>query len=77
MLGEQLKTAPYGFDKDDPNIDLINYKQWIFRRYFKDEEVTAPDFAKKVIESYFTARSFFDYMSEILITDLNGESLLK
>lgn len=76
MLGEQLKVAPYSFDKNNPNIDLINYKQWVFRRYFKDEEVTAPDFAKKIADSYSAARPFFDYMSEILTTDLNGESLL-
>lgn len=76
MLGEQLKTAPYGFDKNNPNIDLINYKQWVFRHYFKDEEVTAPDFAKKVVDSYSVARPFLDYMSTVLTTDLNGESIL-
>lgn len=76
MLGEQLKTAPHDFDKNNPDIDLINYKQWVFRRYFKDEEVLASDFVKKVVDSYSAARPFFDYMSEILTTDLNGESLL-
>src|SRR5690606_10726522 len=30
MQGESLKTAPMGFNKDHPNIDLIKRKQFIF-----------------------------------------------
>ena len=76
LEGEELKTAPKGFDKDDPNIDLIRRKQYIFMRKFTDQEAMAPDFAEKINESFMAIRPFFDLMSNILTTDLNGESLL-
>src|SRR5699024_7747641 len=34
LYGESLKTAPRGFDKKHPAIDLINLKQWLFSRSF-------------------------------------------
>lgn len=76
LEGEELKTAPKGFDKEDPNIDLIRRKQYIFMRKFTDEEVLSPNFLDTINESFMAIRPFFDLMSNILTTDLNGESLL-
>lgn len=76
LEGEELKTAPKGFDKEDPNIEFIRKKQFVFRRSFTDEEVMAPDFVTTVNESFKAIRPFFDLMSMVLTTDLNGESLL-
>ena len=76
LAGDELKTAPKGFDKEDPNIDLIRKKQFIFVRNFSDEEVLSTDFASTVNESFRVIRPFFDLMSNILTTNLNGESLL-
>lgn len=77
MQGETLKVAPMGFDKEHPAIDLINYKQWIFSHQFSDEEVLAPDFAKTLVNHFKELRPLFDYMSEVLTTDLNGVSILE
>ncbi|MFK7784127.1 MAG: DUF2461 domain-containing protein [Crocinitomicaceae bacterium] len=74
--GEQLKTAPKGFDKEDPNIDLLRYKQFIFGRNITDEEVLSPDFLDTVNDTFKAMRPFFDYMSDVLTTDSNGESIL-
>lgn len=76
LEGEELKTAPKGFDKEDPNIDLIRKKQFIFIRRFTDSEVIAPDFKETIDNSYRAIRPFFDLMSNILTTNLNGEPLL-
>jgi len=76
MRGESLKTAPMGFDKDHPNIDLINYKQWYFSHSLSDEEVISEDFAQQAADYFFKLRPFFDYMSMVLTTDLNGVSIL-
>ena len=76
MRGEQVKTAPKGFDKDHPAIDLLRYKQFIFRHEFTDKEVLAPDFALKLSNTFKQMRPFFDYMSEVLTTDSNGESII-
>ena len=57
-------------------MDLIRMKQFIVTRYLSDEEVLAPDFLKQIDDSYKAMRPYFDYMSEVLTTDLNGESLV-
>ncbi len=77
LQGEELKTAPRNFDKDHPAIDLIKKKQFIFVKQFTDKEVLAPNFAQKVSDDFKTIRPFFDYMSDVLTTDLNGVSLIK
>ena len=75
MKGEKVKIAPQGFPKDHPAIDLLRYKQFWFEHPFTDREVLAPDFLDNVNKSFKAIRPFFDYMSEILTTDLNGESI--
>lgn len=76
ITGEKLKTAPMGFDRDHPQIDLINLKQWLFHHPFTDNEVLEKNFSKRVDALYRDIRPFLDYMSDILTTDLNGESLI-
>jgi uncharacterized protein (TIGR02453 family) len=76
LQGESVKTAPKGFDRDHPEIELIRKKQFIFTRDFTDPQVLSPSFLGEVGKSYRLIRPFFDVMSEILTTDLNGESIL-
>lgn len=76
LQGEQLKTVPKGFPKDHPDIDLLRYKQFIFSKNFSDEEVIAPDFLERVNDTFKAMRPFFDFMSDVLTTDSNGESIL-
>ena len=76
LVGDAVKTAPKGFDKEHGNIDLIKRKQFIFVRNFSDKEVLSKDFGKEIVDSFRQIRPFFDLMSEILTTDLNGVSLL-
>ena len=72
-----LKTAPKGFDKNHPNIKLINKKDFILLRKFKNKEVIDKKFYKTVLHSFQLIRPFFDYMSSVLTTNLNGESLIE
>jgi len=76
FVGVELKTAPKGFDKTHPAIDLIRRKQFIFIKNYTDEEVLAPNFIDKVNEAFKIVRPYCDYMSDVLTTNLNGESLL-
>lgn len=75
MQGDQVKTAPRGFEKDHPAINLLRYKQYWFEHSFTDDEVLSPDFLKKVNNTYKAIRPFFDYMSEMLATNSNGEAV--
>ncbi|MCE3076652.1 DUF2461 domain-containing protein [Chryseobacterium gwangjuense] len=75
IKGDAVKTAPRGFDKDHPAIDLIRKKQYVVMRKFTDQEVLSDGFQKEAVLTLLAMRPFFDYMSEVLTTDLNGESL--
>lgn len=75
LEGEELKTAPKGFDKAHPAIDLIRKKQFLLTRSFTNKEVLSPNFQAEVMDTFKAMRPFFDYMSDVLSTDLNGESI--
>lgn len=76
IMGEQVSSAPRGFAKDHPAIDLLRYKQFILRHDFTDKEVCSPDFADKVNDIFKKMRPFLDYMSDVLTTDANGVSVI-
>ena len=76
LEGEEVKTAPKGFSKEDPNIDLIRKKMFLFRKKYSDKEVLSPNFLEQLTQDFRTVRPFLDYMSSVLTTDLNGVSLL-
>ncbi len=75
LKGDSVKTAPRGFDKNHPAIGLIRKKQFLVMRKFTDTEVLSDNFQKEVLLTLLAMRPFFDYMSEILTTDMNGEPL--
>ena len=77
MRGDEVKTAPKGFDKEHPDIDLIRKKQFVFTRNLSDKEVLSPSFLEEVDNSFKAIRPYFDLMSDILTTNLNGESILE
>ncbi len=72
MIGEKLISAPRGYEKDHPAIDLLRYKQFMLKHKFTDEEVLRPDFAKNASDIFKKMRPFLNYMSEALTTDANG-----
>lgn len=76
FVGDELKTAPRDFDKEHPAIDLIRKKQFIFTKKYTDKEVTSDNFLQDVNASFKAIRPFFDYMSDVLTTNLNGESII-
>lgn len=75
LVGTTLKTAPKGYAKDHPAIDLLRYKQFLLIHPFTDEEVMASNFAGKLSKAFKAMRPFFNYMSEVLTTDENGVPL--
>ncbi len=76
LRGSEVLTAPRGFAKDHVAISLIRHKQFILRHDFTDAEITSPQFLKNANTIYKAVRPFFDHMSEILTTDLNGELIV-
>ena len=76
IKGQEVKTSPKGFNVDHQHIDLIKKKQFIFIKKLKDEEILDENFHKKLVSYFLSIRPFFDYMSEVLTTNLDGESIV-
>lgn len=76
FVGDEVKTAPKGFSKEHKAIDLIKKKQYIFVKKYTDKDVLDAGFIDDVDASFKAIRPFFDYMSDVLTTDLNGVSLI-
>ena len=75
LQGEQLKTTPKGFDANNKAIDLLRYKQFLIIRKFTDKEILDTSFLNEANQTFKNMRPFFDYMSEVLTTDINGIEL--
>ena len=71
-----MKTSPKGFDRDHKHIDMIKKKQFIFVRKLNEEDILDENFHKELVSFFLSIRPFFDYMSEILTTNLDGESII-
>ena len=76
LKGEELVSSPIGFSKDDPNIDLIKKKMYLFSINFTNSDVLKNNFSNKITSSFKNISPFFNYMSYVLTTDLNGESII-
>ena len=76
LQGEELKSAPRGFDKQHPNIKFIRKKGFVAVRKLTDKEVLDPNFVHFIDDAFQTLRPFFDLFSDILTTNLNGESII-
>jgi uncharacterized protein (TIGR02453 family) len=76
ITGDKVKTAPRGYSQDHPAIELLRLKQFWFVKKFSDREVLSPDFLQHVDKTFKAIRPFFNYMSYVLTTNANGESIL-
>ena len=76
LQGNAVKTAPKGYAKDHPNIDLLRFKQHIFMIRYTEVEVAAADFMDRLDAALQAVRPFVDYMSAVLTTNADGEPLV-
>ena len=60
----ELKTAPQGYAKDHPAVDLLRLKQIYVARRFEDRAVCAGDFADHLVETFRIMKPFVDYLND-------------
>lgn len=60
---DKLKTAPKGYPKDHPHLDLLKHKSFIVSHYFPDAEVTDKRFIKRVAEGCSTLKPLNDFLN--------------
>ncbi len=63
ILGDSVKTAPRGFSKDDPNIDLIRFKDFLLRIDISDKDVLSSDSAQIIAKHMKAMKPFIDYLN--------------
>lgn len=73
LQGDEVKTAPKGFDKTHERIALLKKKQFLLMHKFTDKEVLNSEFYKEAANVFKKSRPFVDYMTDVLLTNLNGE----
>ena len=66
MYGERLKTAPMGFAKDFPDIELIQPKSYDFFKKQSDEEILDDDYFDKSLEAFRQFLPLSTYFNEII-----------
>jgi uncharacterized protein (TIGR02453 family) len=71
--GEAVKSAPKGYSKDHPEIELLRKKQLFFWHKFSNEEVCSPDFIKNVTETCRTLKPFLDFLNHVFFENHEGD----
>jgi uncharacterized protein (TIGR02453 family) len=61
--GEKLKTAPKGYPKDHPNIELLKYKSYLVVNNASDKMVLDDDFQDHVIKVFKAMKPLNDYLN--------------
>lgn len=63
ITGDELKTAPKGYPKDHPNIELIRKKSFIVMHTLEDSELHKSTFISEAVEKYARLHPFNQYLS--------------
>jgi uncharacterized protein (TIGR02453 family) len=63
---DKLKTAPKGYPKDHPQIEILKNKSFVVSHGFTDKEVTSKGYVKKIAEAARVLKPFNDYLAEAI-----------
>ncbi len=62
--GEKLKTAPKGFPKDHPNIELLKMKSFLVTRTISDTEIVSDNCIELIVRASKTMKPLNDFLNE-------------
>jgi uncharacterized protein (TIGR02453 family) len=63
---DRLKTAPKGYAKDHPHIEILKNKSFTVSHPLTDAEVASPSLAKKVAEAARILKPFNDFLAQAI-----------
>jgi len=66
IAGAKLARPPKGYDADNPNIELLKFKQLYVQRIFDDELVLSKNLIPEMLKSYRAALPFFTYFDTVM-----------
>ena len=64
-----LKTKPKGYEKDNPNIDLLKLRNFTIGKKLKDEEVLGPGGLGRIAELIGILTPFVSYLNSVVMPD--------
>jgi uncharacterized protein (TIGR02453 family) len=63
VAGEKLVTAPQGYDRAHPEIELLRLKQVLVSRTYTDNQVIGGDLQRDALATFKTMKPFLDYLN--------------
>lgn len=63
LEGEKLKTAPKGYPKDHPNIELLKLKSYVVSHPLSNDEVASNGLVDSVVELFKLIKPLNDYLA--------------
>lgn len=61
----QLKTSPKGYKTDNPNIDLLKYKDFYAIHRFTDEEILSENFFEELVKLSKNVYPLLEYINNL------------
>ena len=65
VSGEKLKTAPQGYDREHPEIELLRLKEVVAMHKLPDDVVLAPGLSAHVVKVCAAMKPFLDYLRDV------------
>ena len=69
-----LKTKPKGYEKDNPNIDLLKLRNYTIGKKLKDEEVLGSGGLGRIVELIGILMPFVSYLNSVVMPDEDPSS---
>ncbi len=66
LQGDSLKTAPQGYPKDHPEIELLRMKQFLAEHDFSDKDVLSSDLASEIVAMCKAMQPFVTFIESAL-----------
>lgn len=67
LKGEELTRAPKGFQPDDPALDLIKKKRWVFHVMLSASLLTTAELAPEIIARFRIMQPVLDHLDQPLL----------
>jgi uncharacterized protein (TIGR02453 family) len=66
IMGETLKTAPQGYPKDHPDIDLLKYKAYAVYQPLSPHMLKSPDLLNEITSAWKELKTLNDFLNKAM-----------
>ncbi len=68
----KLSRPPKGFSPEDPSIDILKLKSFIFTQPISDTHLTQPEFKDYILDCFKAIKPALDFINRGIMSDENG-----